>query len=161
MIAAAQSATSSSDSWSMYLTIVTVLFLIIQTIIIAFQTRILRRQTKILEEQAHLGESVELSITPLHQDPITSPNNQVRLKVTNEGKGLAKYPHIRCMQVHLKSGTITEGESSQMQPIGPGRHEEVTIDFDGPITKSIPLKCSWGAIGSNGLAYGGRCELSF
>jgi hypothetical protein len=158
MIDVAQAAAPSSDSWTMYLTIVTILFLIIQTVIIAFQTGLFRRQTKILEEQTRLSESVELSIA---LDPLTSPSNQLRLKVTNEGKGLAMHPVVDCYSVNFKSGTTASG-SSKMQSIGPGKQEEVTINLTGgPITPNIPLKCYWAATGSNGRPYSGVHELSF
>jgi hypothetical protein len=161
MIDVAQAAAPSSDSWTMYLTIVTILFLIIQTVIIAFQTGLFRRQTKILEEQARLSESVELSIKLVHQDPLTSSSNQLRLKVTNEGKGLAMHPVVDCYLVNFKSGTTASG-SSKMQSIGSGKQEEVTINLTGgPITPNIPLKCYWAAAGSNGRPYSGVHELSF
>jgi len=161
MIDVAQAAAPSSDSWTMYLTIVTILFLIIQTVIIAFQTGLFRRQTKILEEQARLSESVELSIKLVHQDPLTSPSNQLRLRITNEGKGLAMHPVVDCYSVNFKSGRTASG-SSKIQSIGPAKQEEVTINLTGgPITPNIPLKCYWAATGSNGRPYSGVHELSF
>jgi hypothetical protein len=159
MIDVAQATASTSDPWTMYLTIGTILFLIIQTVIIGFQTRIFSRQTKILEEQARLNESVELSIKLVHQDPLTRAGNQLRLIVTNEGKGLAMTPVVNFYSVNYNSQTVASG-SCYMQSIGPGKHEEVMINMTGSaITPNMRVNCYWAATGINGRTSHGSHEL--
>lgn len=160
MIDVAQ-ATCPSDPWTMYLTIGTIVILVIQTVIIALQTRIFSRQTKILEDQAKLSESVELSAKPLPRHPITTADNQLPLHVTNEGKGVATAPEVNCYIMNRSTGETMASGSSVLPSIGPGRYTDATVKLTGSaMWPNAYLQYYWTATGSNGRKYSGSAQAS-